>query len=685
MFKIVLTIIIIFLGTNIMIGQEKDKYLWLEDINSKKSLDWVNQHNKITIEQLTKNNYFETLNKRLLGIYNNKDSIPLITKHGDFYYNFWKDDKNIHGIWRRASLEEYKKSNPEWENVLDLDELSKTENENWVWKRAQFLPPKDEIVLLSLSKGGSDAIVIREFDVINKQFIENGFFVPEAKTNVSWKDKDTIFVSTNFGTDSLTNSGYPRITKEWQRGTKLEEAKTIFEGQKDDIGVGVYKDFTEGFEKEIAYRHTTFYTDEEFVKYDNKFIKIDKPDSTEINIDRNKIFLQLRKDWGKYKSGSLLVCDYDKYMAGDRNLYTLFEPSNRISLQSYYITKNYILLNVLDNISSYIYIYNNKYQKVELNISTKYTNITAWPVDNDNSDDCFVYGSSYTSPYCLSYLSWGNKPKVDKLKTQPEFFAGNNILVQQYEAISKDGTKIPYFILYKKDLVFNSKNPTILYGYGGFEYSLTPHYSGTIGSWLENGGVYVNANIRGGGEFGPKWHQAGLKENRHKVYEDFAAVAQDLCNRKITNVQYLGCLGGSNGGLLTGNMLTQYPNLFKAIVCEVPLLDMKRYTKLLAGASWMAEYGDPKKPEEWKFIKTFSPYHNVLKDTKYPKILFITSTKDDRVHPGHARKMVAKMEDMGHNVLLYENTDGGHASASDNKSAALIQSLIFTFFHNELK
>jgi prolyl oligopeptidase len=670
----------------------KDPYLWLEEVTGPKALAWVKEQNAASTAELTRGEAFPALKERLLKILNSDDRIPFVTKDGAHYYNFWRDARNKRGLWRRTTLEEYRKAKPAWETVLDLDALAEAEKENWVWKGATFLRPSYDRCLLSLSRGGADATVVREFDVKTKAFVKEGFVLPEAKSRVAWRGPDSLFVATDFGPGSLTKSGYPRLVKEWQRGTPLAEAKLVYEGQPEDISVTGSRDMTRGFEREFVNRAITFWKQETFLRKDGKLLKIDKPDDASAFTHRDLLLIQLRSDWtvgGKtYPSGALLVIDFDAFLAGKRNFDVLFEPGDRKSLASFTETRNCILLDELDNVQSRLYVLTRKdgsWRREELPGTPKFSTATVSAIDRDESDDYFMTVADYLTPSSL-YLGTVGKGPAEKIKESPAFFKSEGLAISQHEAISKDGTRIPYFQVARKDLVSNGSNPTLLYGYGGFRIPMLPNYAATTGAaWLEKGGVYVVANIRGGGEFGPKWHQSALLANRPRAYEDFIAVAEDLIKRKVTSPRHLGTMGGSNGGLLMGNMLTRRPDLFGAIVCQVPLLDMQRYHKLLAGASWVAEYGNPDKPAEWEFIRTFSPYHNLTKDAKYPRILFTTSTRDDRVHPGHARKMAARMKEMGHDVLYYENIEGGHGGSANNDQAAFMTALAYTFLWNQLK
>ena len=669
-----------------------DPYLWLEDVAGDQALAWVKARNAASTQALANDDTFKALQAGILAILDSDARIPGVGKHGEFFYNFWQDAKNPRGLWRRTTLAEYRKPEPAWEVVLDLDALGKQENENWVWHGAQWLLPERQRVLLSLSRGGADASVVREFDMTTKAFVKDGFVLPEAKSTVSWRDRDSIFVASDFGKGSLTASGYPRVAKLWRRGTPLASATTIAEGKTEDVFLQATRDQTPGFERDFVYRGITFYTNELFLLRANTPVKIDKPDSANASMHREWLLLELREDWqvgGRtYTGGSLLAIKVDSFLAGERTFDVLFAPSERTSLSGHSGTRNHLLVTVLDNVKSRVLVMTHRdgaWHQEPLPGLPEFGTISAAAVDDDAGDDYWLTVTDYLTPTSL-FLGTVGKGPATKLKSLPAFFDASGLQVEQREAKSKDGTRVPYFLVSPKGLARDGKNPTLLYGYGGFEVSLTPTYSATVGaSWLAKGGCFAVANIRGGGEFGPKWHQAALKQNRNKCYEDFAAVAQDLIAQKITSKTHLGIQGGSNGGLLMGNMFTMYPELFGAVVCQVPLLDMQRYHKLLAGASWMGEYGDPDQPAEWAWLQRYSPYHNVRAGTAYPKVLFTTSTRDDRVHPGHARKMMARMMEQKHDVLYYENIEGGHGGAADNKQAAFMSALAYAFLWKTLR
>ena len=676
---------------NVARAADEDPYLWLEDVTGQKQLDWVRQQNAITTNELQARPEFGSIRARLLSIMNSRERIPAVTNHDKWLYNFWRDETNPRGLWRRTTLNEYKKSNPAWEVVLDLDQLAKAENENWVWKSANVLEPGYDRALLSLSRGGADAVVVREFDLKKKQFVKNGFQLPEAKSQVDWRNRDTLYVGTDFGAGSLTKSGYPRIVKEWSRGTPLSDARTVFEGNVDDVSVAGMAVRDHGRAYEFIERNPTFFTGETFVRRGDKWVRIEKPNDAELSTFGDFMLLRLRTDWSVggriYPGGALLAANFDKYLAGERKLTPLFTPTPRTSLESISATKHYLLLTELDNVRSRPYVLRltkGQWTRTALE-APAFGTVHLNGLNPDETDDYFMVVEDFLTPTTLFFGAAG-KEKRERLKTLPAFFNPEGLQIQQFEARSKDGTRVPYFQVSRRGLMLDGNNPTLLYGYGGFDISMLPGYTPTVGAgWLEHGGVYVLANIRGGGEFGPRWHEAARKENRQRAYDDFIGVAEDLIARKVTSAKHLGIQGGSNGGLLMGVMLTERPDLWGAVVCQVPLLDMRRFNHLLAGASWMDEYGNPDHPDEWNYIRKYSPYQNVRKEQQYPRVLFTTSTRDDRVHPGHARKMVARMKEQGHDVLYYENVEGGHGGAANNEQAAYMRALAYTFLLQQLK
>jgi prolyl oligopeptidase len=668
-----------------------DSALWLEDVTGKRALEWVAGKNRVSTHALTGTQDFKKMNDRFLAIVNSQARIPYVTRIGDRYYNFWQDQKHVRGLWRRTTLEEYRKESPRWETVLDLDSLATVEKENWVWESADPLPPDYRLCLVSLSRGGADAQVTREFDLVTRSFVKGGFAVPESKGYTGWIDADRLYVCPALDSTQMTTSGYPRSVREWRRGQPLASATAVYEGQPTDVYVYGWHDFTPGFERDFVTRGVTFYSNEMFLRRDGRLVKIEKPDDAEAGVWREWLLLQLRTDWTAggqvYPAGALIATRLDDFLAGKRGFDVLFQPADRKSLTSYSTTRNAILLNELDNVRCRIETVrfaDGKWSHEALPGLPEYGDVSAGGVDDRVSDDYWLRATDFLTPPRFGIGTVGGGPAVT-LKRSPTFFDGSRDTVTQHEAVSKDGTHIPYFEVSRRNEPYRGTTPTLLTGYGGFEVSELPRYSGIQGSgWIERGGVLVLANIRGGGEFGPKWHQAGVKTERHHCYEDFIAVAEDLIQRGVTSPKHLGCIGGSNGGLLVGNMLTMRPDLFGAIVCEQPLLDMRRYHKLLAGASWMGEYGNPDDPKEWEFIRTWSPYQNLRPGMTYPPTLFTSSTRDDRVHPGHARRMVHRMDEMGYHVLYYENVEGGHAGAANNKETAFMSALAYTFLWQRL-
>lgn len=671
-----------------------DENLWLDDIDGAKQIDWVKARNAETVSKYAEGDAFKALDARILEVLDSDAKIPMVSKIGGHFYNFWRDKQHPKGLWRRTALAEYRKDKPAWETVIDLDALAASEKENWVWHGVQCLKPDDRLCLVSLSRGGADADVVREYDLTAKAFVEGGFSLPEAKSQVAWIDQDHLYVATDFGPGSMTSSSYPRIVKEWKRGTPLSSATTVYEGKDSDMSISAFRARTPGFERDFVQRALEFYNSETFVRgKDGKLTKIDVPNDAETDVEREWLLVEPRTAWtvgGKtFPSGSLVATKFDDFMAGKREFTVLFTPDDHTSLSGHSWTRHHLILNTMRDVVSQVQILTpadtGAWKSESLGGAPALSTMQASGIDADDSDEYFLTVSGFLQPTTLYYgvLGQGDRQEI---KHSPAFFDASKFAVSQHFATSKDGTKVPYFEIAPKAMKADGTNPTLVYGYGGFEISLQPAYSAGVGrAWLEKGGVYVIANIRGGGEYGPRWHQAALKANRPRAYEDFAAVSQDLIDRRITSPKHMGMMGGSNGGLLAGNMLTKYPQLYGAVVSQVALLDMKRYTHMSAGASWMAEYGDPDKPEEWKYIQTFSPYQNVHKGTKYPPVLFTTSTRDDRVGPVHARKMAARMQAMGFDASLYENLEGGHGAAADNKQSAFMNALAYTYLWEHLK
>ena len=669
---------------------DDDPFQWLEDVQGEKPLAWVKEQNAKSTAVLEARPEYKPIYERTLEILDSKEKIPTPELLGDVVYNFWKDDVHERGIWRRTTLASYRTANPQWETVLDVDALAKAEGKSWVWHGAACLPPANERCMITLSPGGSDTHVSREFDTTKKSFVAGGFSLPEAKSQVAWRDENTLWVGTDFGPGSLTTSGYPRIVKLWKRGTPLADAKTIYEGKAEDVASSGESEILPDGRWDIVTRVPAFFRQETFLLDGDKLVKLDIPEDGRVRaLFRGRLLLSLRSDWtvgGKtYREGSLLAASIDGLLRGRHELEVLFEPGARVSLAAVGTDRDRVLLQTLDNVKSRLSALSldgGAWRRTE--IPTPGIGTATLEAMNDWSKTWFFSYEDFTTPESLWLSENGEKP--EKVKSMPAFFDAAGMTTEQLEATSKDGTKIPYFVVRPKGVKDDGTAPTLLTAYGGFEVSELPSYNGARGAaWLSRGGQFVLANIRGGGEFGPAWHKAAIKEKHIHNFEDLAAVAQDLIARKITSPRHLGIMGGSQGGLLVGGTYVLYPDLFHAVVVQVPLADMKRYSHLLAGASWMAEYGDPDKPEDWAYIRTWSPYELVRKDASYPTPFYWTNTRDDRVHPAHARKMVAKLEAQGHPVYYFENTEGGHGSGAVNKQTAMVTALQYAYLWMMLK
>ena len=656
-----------------------DPFLWLEDITGEAALDWVREHNDPTLAELC-GDRFERFREQALEVLDTDARIPYVVRRGDHLYNFWRDADHPRGLWRRTTLERYRTESPDWDVLIDLDELSRTEDENWVWAGANVIEPDLSLALISLSRGGADAAVDREFDMNTREFVADGFTLPEAKTGIDWADHDTVLVGTDFGEGSLTDSGYPRLVKRWRRGQPLSDAELLFSGTHVDVSVGASVDRTPGFGRTFVRRSIDFFNGDLYEFRRAEFVRIDAPTDATLSIHREWLLIELRTDWltgsAEYRAGSLLAAHYEEFLAGTAQLTVVFEPDEHTCLNHYAWTRDRLVVVTLADVASRVEVFTPGGWRAEPVTGLPEATNTVIVTADHVGDEIFLDSSGFDRP---SRLLWGAAGgRLEQIKSAPEFFDAEDLTVAQHFATSDDGTKVPYFVVGHRDA--DGPGPTLLGGYGGFEVARTPGYDGVMGRlWLARGGTYVLANIRGGGEYGPTWHTQAMRAGRHKVAEDFASVAKDLVSTGITTVDQLSAAGGSNGGLLMGIMLTQYPELFGALVCSVPLLDMRRFHLLLAGASWVAEYGDPDESADWEFIEKYSPYHHVSADRRYPPLLITTSTRDDRVHPGHARKMAAALEAAGHRVRYYENIEGGHAGAADNKQAAFKSALMFEF------
>jgi prolyl oligopeptidase len=688
-FKPLIALLATFVTTTVCVADDDDPYLWMEEVENEKALTWAKERADADTAVLEAVPEFSEIHAEVLEIYNSQDRIPSPAIRGDWIYNFWRDAEHVRGIWRRTSMSEFPKREPSWETVLDIDALAEADDENWVWQGADCLEPEYRYCMIALSRGGADAAVQREFDTVAKAFVDDGFTLAEAKSFLNWKDQDTIWVGTDFGESSLSDSGYPRFAKEWKRGTPVDEAKTVFEGSTADVYAYAYSSHTPEGRYDMVRLVPEFFRGTDYLMLGGRLVRLDLPDDAEMRgFFKDRMLVSLRSDWETggttYLADTLMAIELDDFLAGSRRFEVLFEPEERIALKDVNSTRDYLLYTTLDNVRGRLYrltLGDKGWTKEEVELP----GIGAVSISStsDATDDFFFTYTDFITPTSLYLVRKDGQP--EQLKSSPAWFDADGIKVVQHHAISKDGTRIPYFLLTPKGFEADGANPTIISAYGGFEVSRLPQYSGANGkAWLARGGSYVVANIRGGGEFGPKWHQAALKEKHQNNFDDLIAVAEDLIERRVTSPEHLGIVGGSQGGLLVGGSFVQRPDLFNAVVSAVPLFDMKRFNKLLAGASWMAEYGNPD-TEDWEFMKLWSPYQNLVENADYPEVFFWTNTRDDRVHPAHARKAVAKMTDMGHKVYYYENTEGGHGSGADLAARAYTAALQYAYFWMKLR
>ena len=685
-----------------MAPEPHDPHIGLEDVFGEASLNWVRQRNAQSEAMLQADPRFEALRRELREVLDASDRIPGVSRRGAWLYNFWQDAKHPRGIWRRTTMAEYRKAEPKWELLLDVDALGKAEGQSWVWQGSSCLSASSNRCLVALSPGGTDANVVREFDLSTRDFVKDGFALPLSKNRWTWVDADTLLVGTAAAGDPVTDSGYPRAVRLWKRGTPLSQARVVFEGQQRDVWASASSDRTPGFERSFVMRGIDFYRHEMFVLDGAGLKQVPKPQDAQVAFWKERALMRLRSDWKQgervWPAGSLLVMSASALMEGKAEPVALFTPTAQRSLAGYTTTATSVVLNVMQDVTGRLEVRRPEGAAWSLRtipVPNTGTLSVASLHDATVADDEWAEGLlvSYTdllTPESL-LLARADRSGIENLKGRQAQFSTNGLRLDQRFAVSKDGTRIPYFIVIPTGPRASGAKPTLLYGYGGFDISMRSAYSGGIGrAWLARGGVYVLANIRGGGEYGPAWHTSAIRENKQRSYDDFIAVAEDLIKTGVTTPAQLGIRGGSNGGLLVGAVMTQRPDLFGAVVCQVPLLDMRRYHRLLAGASWMAEYGNPDREEDWAFISRYSPYHQVPPASgegarKLPPVLLVTSTRDDRVHPGHARKMAARLSERGQPVLYWENIEGGHSGAADNGQRAKMQAMEYTFLWRQLQ
>jgi prolyl oligopeptidase len=677
-------------------SEASDPYVWLEEVEGERAMEWVKAHNAHSLGVLQGDPRYETLHQQALEIVQSRDRIPAPGfTHDGHIDNFWQDAQHVRGVWRRTTLDSYKTAEPQWETVLDIDALAEAESANWVYKGSTCLAPEERYCLISLSNGGKDAVTMREFDSVTRSFVEGGIYLPESKGGASWINKDTLLVARDFGPGTLTNSGYPMVIKRMRRGENLDQADVLFMGEPTDVSVSGYtlRDADGELKATLINRSIDFYSSETYrVTDDGAVVKLALPAKSDITgLVAGKLVVSLKQDWTApsgqdFKSGDLIAWPLDAWLEDPATPAVLvLRPTERQAVEGVNATRNTLVVALYDNVRGSVRVYRPgetewTYSTLDLPQNVSVGVGSASEID----DKVFVSVTGYLNPSSL-WLADAATGAVDQVKSMPAKFDATGMTVDQHEARSADGTMIPYFVVHKADMPLDGSNPTLLYGYGGFESSLLPGYSATVGKlWLERGGVYVIANTRGGGEFGPRWHEAALQQNRQRAHEDFQAVALDLIARDITSQPKLGIMGGSQGGLFMGAMLTQRPDLINAAVIQVPLFDMLRFHKLLAGASWIGEYGDPDIPEQRAWIQQYSPYQNLRAGQPYPEVFIHTSTKDDRVHPGHARKAAARLEELGYPVLFYENTDGGHAAGANLQETARRLALEYTYLSRRL-
>ncbi|RWC72465.1 MAG: S9 family peptidase [Mesorhizobium sp.] len=675
------------------VDETQDPFLWLEDRTSKQSLDWVHQQNEVTVAQLQGDPSYQASFQTALDLMTAEDNIAVGAAIAGHVYNFWQDKTNALGLWRRTTIASYKTDKPEWETIIDFDQLAAKEGIKWVFGGAVRLYPDFNRCLVSMSPDGGDASAMREFDIAARSFVEGGFQAPASKSGFGWLDEDMVIVSAAFEEADKTESGYPRVVKLWKRGTRLEEATPIFEGKTEDLAVGAGVEF-DGEKRHLFLARTlNFFASHSFLRLpsgENRRIPL-PDDVTDTALFRDQLVFGVRTPWTApdgtaCQPDGLYSLDFAYWIetGGFGAIETLLAPAHRVSIAGLARTQDRLFINLMDNVRGKVIVCERKDGAWSLKPVALPENGTVGISHAEHFGSTVSF--SFTDFLTPSSIIWSDDDgeTLATVKSQPARFDASPLISEQFEARSKDGTMIPYFVVRRRDQ--NGPVPTLLYGYGGFEVPLLPGYAGVRGRlWLEKGNAYVQACIRGGGEFGPGWHQAALKGKRQNGFDDFAAVAEDVVRRGIATAQSLGIQGGSNGGLLTGASLTQHPELFGAVIIEVPLLDMLRYTELPPGASWMAEYGDPSKPEDAQWLSAYSPYQHVKADAAYPPVLLTTSTADDRVHPGHARKMAARLLEAGHGkTLFFEETEGGHGGRGDRRPQAAQTAMKYVFLQRAL-
>jgi len=679
--------------TNIYGADRDQSFLWLEDVHGPRAMDWVRQQNRKTLDRLTSDPLYAPFRKQAYDILTAPGRITYGTLRGGYVYNFWRDDSHVRGLWRRAPVASYKAGRAKWEILLDVDALAAQEGRNWVYKGADCLAPDYTRCLISLSPGGTDATTYREFDIKAGSFVSGGFQVPLSKTDIGWQDRDNLLIATDWGPDAkglsaMNTSGYSRIVKRWHRGTKLRDATTILTmGRTETFSFSQNFTRPEGRAVFVGRGHDFYHFTYYLLADDGSLKQLPLPEKSSLEgLFHGQILVNLKQDWRGHKAGSLVSFSLEGFRASGKiaRIYPVFDPGLSGTLEKVAITRDRVYITGLEDVKSRIWqagFDGGQWSHHRIDFGGK--DVFSISSYSGDSNDMLMARDGLLTPPSLYFVNFEQGSEI-KLQSLPAQFEASDLVLEQRFAISRDGTRIPYFIVFKKGVKLDRSTPVLQYGYGGFEISILPHYRALRGRlWLEKGGAYVIANIRGGNEYGPRWHEAALREHRQRAYDDFFAVAEAVQKSGLSSPEHYGADGRSNGGLLMGVAFTERPDLFNAIICGVPLLDMKRFNKLGAGASWMAEYGNPD-TDDWNFIKKYSPFQNLRKDVSYPTVYFYTSTGDDRVHPGHARKMAAKMAAQGHKYYYFENTEGGHKGNANYEEEATMRALEYVYLWRQL-
>ncbi len=675
-------------------GEAEDPYIWLEEARSDRALAWVRAENDKTLAQLANDPRFEALKAEALAILDAEDRIPMVSFRPDGLYNFWQDRANPRGVLRRTTLDSYRTDTPQWETVLDIDALARADNREWVYQGMSCLEPDMRHCMVALSDGGKDATILREFDMATRSFVEGGFTLPESQGSASWVDKDTLLVSRDFGGGTVTESFYPFTTRLWKRGETLEQAQEVFRGAASDVsaGAGLLRDSAGTVHGMVATRGLTFHESTTYIRQGDEWVGLNLPRKAGLyGIVDGHVLISTDEVWNTgsqvFPADAIIAVELEAFKRDPNGAAKtlVWAPGPRQTRQGGAATANSLYVNLLDNVRGRVLKFDYEGgQWVSRTVDLPQNATLGVAAASSKSDEVMFSVTDFLTPSTLYYSADGNAPSV--IKTSPARFDASGMAIEQYEATSADGTKIPYFIVRPRGMALNAGTPTLLTGYGGFQVPRLPGYLGSTGKmWLERGGAYVLANMRGGGEFGPDWHQTAIRENKQRTWDDFIAVAQDLVTRGFTTPEHLGIQGGSQGGLLVGTAFTQRPDLFNAAIVQIPLFDMLRYHLIGRGASWIGEYGDPRIPEQRAWIEPYSPYQKIVRGRDYPMPFFVTSTADDRTHPSHGRKAAARLAEIGQPYLYYEDMTGGHSGGVDNEQRARLLALQTVYLLQRLK